>query len=66
MNPEFPINREVVDISQDIYACMFDSIINIIGMSCLGMSIVFIKIRSLYQILQLSHIDLHFDFKSLL
>ena len=40
MNPEFPINGEVVDTNQD----MFDLIINIIGTPCLGMSIVFTKI----------------------
>ena len=51
MNPTFPI-REVVDTSQDIYTCMFDPIINIIGTPCLGMSIVFNKMRSLNQILQ--------------
>ena len=45
---------------------MFDPIINIIGTSCFGMGIVFIKIESLYQILQLNHIDFYFDFKSLL
>ena len=43
---------------------MFDPIINIIGTPCLDMGIVFTKMRSLYQMLQLSHIDLHFDFKS--
>ena len=45
---------------------MFDPIFNIIEIPCLGMSIFFIKMGSLYQILQWSHIDLHFDFKSLL
>ena len=45
---------------------MFDPIINIIRTPCLGMSIVFIKMASLYQILQWSHINLHFDFKSFL
>ena len=64
MNPEFPINEEVVDTSQDIMHDMFDLIINIIKTSCLGMSIVFIKIRSIHQMLQLSHINLHFDFKN--
>ena len=43
---------------------MFDLIINIIGIACLGMSIVFIKIGSIYQMLQLSHINLHFDFEN--
>ena len=41
---------------------MFDLIINIIGILCLCMSIVFTKIRSIHQMLQLSHINLHFDF----
>ena len=45
---------------------MFDPIINIIRTSCLGMGIVFIKMGFLHQILLCSHIDLHFDFKSLL
>ena len=42
---------------------MFDRIINIIGTLYLGMSIVFIKMRFLRQILQLNHIDLHFGFE---
>ena len=42
---------------------MFDPIINIIGTLCLYMSIVFTKMRSFHQMLQLSNIDLHFDFK---
>ena len=41
---------------------MFDLIINIIGTLCLSMSIVFIKMGSLRQMLQWSHIDLHFGF----
>ena len=45
---------------------MFDPLINIIGTPCHGIGIVFIKMRSLYQILQWSYIDLNFDFKSLL
>ena len=45
---------------------MSNYIINIIGIPCLGISIVFIKIGSLHQILQWNHIDLHFGFKSLL
>ena len=43
---------------------IFDLIINIIKTSCLGMSIVFTKIVSIHQMLQLSHINLHFDFKN--
>ena len=43
---------------------MFDPIINIIGTPYPGMSVVFIKMESLHQILQWSHIDLHFGFKS--
>ena len=42
---------------------MFDLIINIIGTLCLGMSIVFIKMGSLSQMLQWSHVDLHFGFE---
>ena len=45
---------------------MFNLIINIIMTLCLGMSIVFTNIESLHQMLQLSHINLHFDFKNLL
>ena len=45
---------------------MFDLIINIIGTPCLGMNFVFTKIGSIHKILQLSHINLHFDFKNLL
>ena len=45
---------------------MFDLIINIIITPCLGMSIVFTKIGSIHQMLQMSHINLHFDFKNLL
>ena len=63
MNPKFPIYGEVVI---QVKNGMFDPIINIIGTPCLGMSIVFIKMGFLHQILQWSHIDLHFDFKSLL
>ena len=43
---------------------MLDLIINIIGTPCLGMSIVFTKIGSIHQMLQLSHINLHFNFKN--
>ena len=43
---------------------MFDLIINIIGTPCLGMSIVFTKIGFIHQMLQLSHINLHFNFKN--
>ena len=43
---------------------MFDLIINIIGTPCPSMSIVFTKTGSLHQILQWSHIDLHFGFKT--
>ena len=43
---------------------MFDLIINIIITPCLGMSIVFTKIGSIHQMLQLSHINLHFYFKN--
>ena len=43
---------------------MFDLIINIIGTPCLGMSIVFTKIGYIHQMLQLSHINLYFDFKN--
>ena len=42
---------------------MFDLIINIIGTLCLGMSIVFTKMRSLRQMLQWSHINLYFGFE---
>ena len=44
----------------------FDPIINIIGILCLGMSIVFTKMGSFRQMLQWSHIDLHFGFERLL
>ena len=60
MNLEFPIHREVVDTSQDIYDNQY------YRNTCLGMNIVFIKMRSFYQILQWSYIDLHFDLKSIL
>ena len=40
---------------------MFDLIINIIGTLYLGMSIVFVKMAC--QMLQWSHIDLHFGFE---
>ena len=43
---------------------MFDLIINIIRTPCLGMSIVFTKIGFIHQMLQLSHINLHFYFKN--
>ena len=43
---------------------MFDFIINIIETLCLGMNIVFIKMGSLCQLLQWSHIDLHFGFET--
>ena len=43
---------------------MFNLIINIIGTPYLSMSIVFIKIGFIHQMLQLSHINLHFDFKN--
>ena len=43
---------------------MFDLIINIIGTPCLSMSIVFTKIGYIHQMLQLSHINLHFDLKN--
>ena len=42
---------------------MFDHIINIIGILCLGMSIVFTKMGSLRQMLQWNQIDLHFGFE---
>ena len=42
---------------------MFYFIINIIGTLYIGMSIVFIKMGSLRQMLQWSHIDLHFGFE---
>ena len=45
---------------------MFDLIINIIVTPCLGMSIVFTKIGYIHQMLQLSHINLHFDLKKLI
>ena len=43
---------------------MFDFIINIIGTLCLSINIVFTNIGFIHQILQLSHINLHFDFKN--
>ena len=43
---------------------MFDLIINIIGTPCLGMSIVYTKIGYIHQMLQLSHINLHFNLKN--
>ena len=43
---------------------MFDLIINIIGTPCIGMSIVFTKVGFIHQMLQLSHINLHFNFKN--
>ena len=43
---------------------MFDLIINIIITPCLGMSFVFTKIGYIHQMLQLSHINLYFDFKN--
>ena len=51
MNPEFFINREVMDKVKIFMYDMFDPIINIIETSCLDMSIIFIKMVSLYQIL---------------
>ena len=63
VNPEFPIHREVVGTSQAFMHDMFDLIINIIGTLYLGVSIVFIKMGSLRQILQWSHIDLYFGFE---
>ena len=43
---------------------MFDPIINIIGTLCPGISIVFTKMGFFHQMLQWSHINLHFGFKS--
>ena len=43
---------------------MFDPIINIIGTPSPSIRIVFTKMGSLHQMLQWSHIDLHFHFKS--
>ena len=42
---------------------MFDLIINIIETPYPDMSIIFTKMGSLHQMLQWSHIDLHFGFK---
>ena len=66
MNPEFPIQEEVVLQVKTFMHDMFDLIINIIGTPCLGMSIVFTKIGYIHQMLQLSHINLHFDLKKLI
>ena len=51
MNPEFPIHGDLwVEVKTFMHS-MFDPIINIIGIPCLGMSIVFNKMRSLHQML---------------
>ena len=66
MNPNFlSIEKLWIQVKTFMHD-MFDPIINIIGISCLSMNIIFIKMGSLYQILQWSHIDFHFYFKSLL
>ena len=52
MNPTFlSIEKLWIQVKTFIHD-MFDPIINIIGISCLSMNIIFIKMGSLYQILQ--------------
>ena len=60
VNPKFPIHREVVGTSQDIYAWHVQSYNQYYRTLCLGMSIVFTKMGSLRQMLQWSHIDIYF------
>ena len=60
MNPNFlSMERLWVQVKTFMHD-MFDLIINIIIRLCLGMNIVFTKMGSLCQMLQWSHIDLHF------
>ena len=63
VNPELPIHGEVWVQVKTFMHGMFDLIINIIRTLCLDMSIVFIKVGSLRQMLQWSHIDIHFGFE---
>ena len=60
VNPNF-LSMEGLWVQVKIFMHgMFDLIINIIRTPCPGVTIVFTKMGSLHQMLQWSHIDLHF------